>query len=125
MPNTRRMATGNAIANSITATPRSSQRARVRRRLDRDMTEPLGGRSRRTASGEDTERGVSPPQNSDLVAAAEFAGDRFESVVDLATENANGDDDGRGDQRHEQAVLDAGRAALVACDLLRVDGAVR
>src|SRR3712207_1690928 len=98
MPATSRTRSGSTRANSTAAAPRSFLLTRI---------------SSKRAS-------AARPQASHAVGDvgpgldSELSGDAVEQVPDAGSERGHADDDHDGDQADEQAVLDGGRAAVLA-----------
>src|SRR4051812_24504936 len=107
MPKTKRMRSGSTIANSTTATPRSSRSAPFRKRLKRFMTGSWGRRrttgKNKTVCGRGTEQWCAPTAEQDL----QRRRDRRERSVDLAAKCLDGTDDDGGNECHQKAVLNA------------------
>src|SRR5690242_8381414 len=117
MPTTRRTSSGTISANSTALAPRSS---RSRRRSMAVLLPGVDvGAAQRPEGGGPLRRG---DVRGGSVAAGEGVGDHREEVVELAAEQQHRADDDGGDQADHEAVLDGGRALLLALQAVLGEG---
>src|SRR5215212_5012635 len=118
MPTTSATSSGTISANSTALAPRSS---RSRRRDIEDLLPGVG-----VGACAAQRPGGGPLRRGDgrvgSVAAGQRLADDGEEVVQLATEDEDGADDDGGDQADHEAVLDGGRALLLALQAVLGEG---